>query len=137
MELHKDEGSSADLARHRINTAIEDLQAAECLLRENQYRASNNRAYYAIYRAINAVHALNHKAYRRHKDAIGNFNRDYIHTEIFPKGFGRRIALAEEIRHASDYDDFYVASKTEAQEMIETARELIDLVRNYIDNKLA
>lgn len=34
--------------------------------------------------------------------------------EIFPKMFGRRIARAEEIRHASDYDDFYIATKEKA-----------------------
>lgn len=44
-------------------------------------------------------------AYKRHKDAIGNFNKEYVKTEIFPKDMGRKIAGVEEVRHASDYDD--------------------------------
>ncbi len=66
------------------------------------------RAYYAIYHAVSAVHALDGKSYKRHKDALGNFNKDYVRTEVFPKDMGRKIAKAEEIRHASDYDDFYI-----------------------------
>ena len=48
---------------------------------------------------------------------MANFNKDYVKTEIFPKIFGRRIARAEEIRHASDYDDFYIATKEKAEEL--------------------
>ena len=44
-----------------------------------------------------------------HRSALRYLN--YIHTEIFPKELGRKIITAEEIRHASDYDTFYIASK--------------------------
>ncbi len=65
-----------------------------------------------------------------------NFNRDYVRTEIFPKTFGRRIARAEEIRHASDCDDFYIATKEKAQEQILTAQELIEQTKLYYLNRL-
>ena len=55
-----------------------------------------------VYYAISAVHALDGKSYKRHKDTLANFNKDYVKTEIFPKAFGRRIARAEQIRHASE-----------------------------------
>ena len=35
------------------------------------------------------------------------------------------------IYHASDYDDFYIATKTEAEEQIATAVELLELVTDY------
>lgn len=35
-----------------------------------EYCGANNRAYYAIYHAISAIHALEGKSYKRHKDAI-------------------------------------------------------------------
>lgn len=53
-------------------------------------------------------------------------------TEIFPKSLGRRIVQAEEIRHASDYDDFYIATKEKAEEQIETAKELIEQIEMYV-----
>lgn len=130
MEQH-DQGTREDLVRYRIKTAKSDLQAARLLMDAGEYRGANNRAYYAIYHVISAVHALDGRAYKRHKDALANFNKDYIRTEIFSRTFGRRIAEAEEIRHASDYDDFYLATKIEAEEQIMTAEELIVLIEEY------
>ena len=136
MELPKREGTKEDLSRYRIEMAKTDLDDALLLLNADSYRAANNRAYYAIYHAISAVHALEKKSYKRHKDAISNFNKDYIRTEIFSRNLGRKIALAEEIRHASDYDDFYIASRMEAMEQIDTARELIENIEKYCNKKM-
>lgn len=129
-------GNIGDLARYRIETAKSDLLSANILLKEGEYRGANNRAYYAVYHAISAVHALDGKSYKRHKDTLANFNKDYVKTEIFPKTFGRRIARAEEIRHASDYDDFYIATKEKAEEQILTAKELTEQIEAYCLNRL-
>jgi uncharacterized protein (UPF0332 family) len=135
MEQH-DIGTRKDLVIYRLESAKEDLKAAKTLYDAASYKASNNRAYYAIYHAINAVHALNGKGYKRHKDAIANFNKEYVKTEIFPKAIGRKIAGAEEIRHASDYDDFYIATEKEAAQQIATAEEFIKMVEKYCMEKL-
>ncbi len=117
MALHE-KGSIGDLVRYRIETAKSDLKSANILMNEGEYRGANNRAYYAIYHVISAVHALDGKSFKRHKDTLADFNKNYVKTEIFPKSFGRKIAQAEEIRHASDYDDFYIATKEKAEEHI-------------------
>ena len=96
-----------------------------------EYRGANNRAYYAIFHAINAVHAVSGKAYKRHKDAIGSSNTDYVKTEIFPREIGRKIAEAEEIRHVSDYDDFYIASREESQRQVAVAEEFLQMAEQY------
>jgi len=136
LEQHNNEGSKYDLVRYRLETAKSDLRSAKLLLEADEYRGANNRAYYAIYHAISAVHALEGKAYKRHKDALSNFNKDYIHSEVFPRAYGRRIADAEEIRHASDYDDFYVATKSEVEKQIDTAMELTELVEKYCEEHM-
>lgn len=136
LEQHNESGTIQDLVLYRIETAKSDLKSAEVLLNAGEYRGANNRAYYAIYHAISAIHALNGKAYKRHKDSLGNFNKEYIKMGIFPRTLGRRIAEAEEIRHASDYDDFYIATKEEAEEQIMTADELIRLIEIYCKEHL-
>ncbi len=135
MEQHEF-GSENDLAIYRLERAKTDLQSARVLFDVAEYRGANNRAYYAIYHAITAVHALDGRAYKRHKDALANFNKDYIRTEIFPKVMGRKISEAQEIRHASDYDDFYIATKAEALEQIETAEKLIFLIDRYCRQRI-
>ena len=137
MERHKQEcGTRRDLVLYRLEMAKNDLKSARTLLSINDYRGSNNRAYYSICHAINAVHAIKGKAYKRHKDAVANFNKDYVKTSIFPREMGRKIGRAEEIRHASDYDDFYIASKEEAEQQISTAEEFISLAENYCMGQL-
>lgn len=129
-------GTVKDLVLHRIETAKSDIKSAQILLDAGEYRSSNNRAYYGIYHAISAIHALDGNVYKKHKDALANFNKEYVKTEIFPRNIGRRIAESAEIRHASDYDDFYVATKVEAEEQIATAEELLELVQKYCDDRL-
>ncbi|MCM1212074.1 MAG: HEPN domain-containing protein, partial [Blautia sp.] len=63
-------------------------------------------------------------------------NKDYVKTEIFPREIGRKIMRAEEIRHASDYDDFYIATREKSQEQVETAEELIEMVENFCKNSI-
>ena len=135
MEQHNEIGTVADLALYRIETAESDLQSAKILFQAGQLRGANNRAYYAIYHASSAIHALDGNAYKKHKDALANFNKAYVKTEIFPRSLGRKIAEAEEIRHASDYDDFYIATKEEAADQIVTAEELINTVIDYCKSR--
>ena len=135
MEQHES-GNEYDLAVYRLERAKTDVKSAKILFDAPEYKGANNRAYYAVYHAITAVHALDRKAYKRHKDALANFNKDYIRTEIFPRTMGRRISEAQEIRHASDYDDFYLATKSEALEQIETAENLIAMIDVYCKQRM-
>ena len=137
MENHENIGTVKDLVLYRVQTAKDDLSSARILLRAGEYKGANNRAYYAIFHAIKAVHAVNGDAFKRHKDAIANFNKSYVKTEIFPREIGRKISEAEEIRHASDYDDFYIASREETERQIDVADEFLQLVEEYCNNQIA
>ena len=57
MEQHNNDDMKKELAQYRVETAKDDLRAAKILLDAGEYKAANNRAYYAIFHAINAVHA--------------------------------------------------------------------------------
>ena len=136
MMQHNEIGTKEDLARYRIDMAKNTLKSAIALRDIEDYRGANNRAYYAIYYAISAVHALAGKAYKKHKDALSNFNKNYVNEGKFPKKYGRQINTAESIRHESDYDDFYIATKNDVLQMIETATELIDLIEEYCEQEM-
>ena len=132
MTQHNEKGTRRDLVLYRLEVAKSDIKSAKILLDAGEFRGANNRAYYGIYHAISAIHALDGNAYKRHKVALANFNKNYIKTEIFPRILGRKIAEAEEIRHASDYDDFYIATREEVEEQIDTAVELVEKIEEYV-----
>ena len=137
MEQHNNDiGTIEDLCKYRIDLAKSDLKAAKILFENNEYRGANNRSYYSIFHAINAIHALDGKAYKKHKDAIANFNKNYVKTEIFDRSLGRKISEAEEIRHASDYNDFYIATIKVTEEQIHSAEELIVAIEEYCNSRI-
>lgn len=128
-------GTRHDLIEHRFHIAKEDLETAHLLLEAKQYRAANNRAYYSIYHTIDAILSIDGIAFKRHKDTLAYFNKQYIATEVFPRAMGRKIVKAEEIRHASDYDAFYIASKDITEQQVDTAEQLLELAKKYYDDK--
>lgn len=130
-----DIGGAKELALYRMDMAKDDLAAAKMNFQNEFYRAANNRAYYAVFRAISACLALKFKAYKQHAQVIGNFNKDFVHTGIFPKEISRKISRAQEVRHASDYDDFYLVSIEDAREQIETAQEVVAMVEDYLKGR--
>ncbi len=58
----------------------------------------------------------------------------YKGTGIFTQDDYQKVAKADQIRNASDYDDFYIASKKEASEQIEDAEDIIKKVEQYLLN---
>lgn len=66
MEQPKEDiGTKKDLVLYRLQTARSDLKSAKISLAAEEYKRANNRAYYAIFHAINAVHAVGGKAYSK------------------------------------------------------------------------
>ena len=129
------EGTFEDVAKYKWEQAMDDLETAEIVLEAGKYKAANNRAYYSCFHAIDAVLAIEPIAFKKHKDTLAYFNKNYVNKEIFPREIGRKISRLEVIRHKSDYDTFYIASKEDALEQIGVAKEIIELVKNYLVQK--
>lgn len=48
---------------------------------------------------------------------------------------GRKISQAQYAREKSDYEDGYTVSNDKAKEQIDSAKELIELVEEYLKKK--
>ena len=124
---------SKELAKHRLEQAKEDLEAGKLLYDKNFYKSANNRAYYSIFHSIKAVLALEPIDFKRHKDVLAYFNKNYINKEIFSRMMGIKIQNSSAIREDSDYDDEFIVDADKTNEQLKTAEELIELVDKYID----
>ena len=121
-----------ELSIYRLQQSEESLKASRNCLDNGFYKDSINRSYYSAFYAIKAVLALGTIDFKRHKDVIAYFNKEYIATEIFPRTLGRKIGILKQIREESDYDDFYIASRDEALEQIETAEIVLQSIKGYL-----
>lgn len=72
---------------------------------------------------------------KTHNGALKQFNQYFIHDGdgYFTEEDYRNIASADQIRNASDYNDFYIVKKEESRQQVEYARILVKKVENYIN----
>ena len=109
--------------------------AASSLLTDGLYAHSANRSYYAIFHAIRAILALDGVDFKKHSAVISYFQQHYIKTEIFERKYSDYAKEAFSIRTDSDYEDFYVVSKEDAEEQLKHARRLLSAAEKHIDEQ--
>ena len=132
-----DNNGSVELSKYRLEQSKENLEEAEALFNINKFKGASNRAYYAIFHAIKAILALEQIDFKKHSSVIAYFNKTYISTGIFSKDLGKRISQSRFYREKSDYIDFYIITREDSKEQIETAREMIEIAEDYISNKIS
>ena len=127
------------LAGVRIERAKELLEESKELLEKESYKSANNRAFYAIEKSIKALLALKETDVATHSGALKQFNFLCIFRGdgTFTSEDYQKIARAEQIRNASDYDDFYVARKEETRQQVENAGYIVEKAIKYIENNRA
>jgi uncharacterized protein (UPF0332 family) len=55
-----------------------------------------------------------------------------VKTGEFDKDSSRIIKMASFLREKSDYEDFYIASKQDAEKQLEDAKIFLSKVNNYL-----
>jgi uncharacterized protein (UPF0332 family) len=65
---------------------------------------------------------------------IAEFRRKYIKEGIFPIEISKMIGSAFTIRNASDYDDMFIAGKSETEAQIENAEFVYKYLYEYVEN---
>ena len=126
------EGSLKELAGYRMDRAGEMLLAAEENLRIGQYKTSLNRSYYAIFHAMRAANIIKGFDSSKHSGVIAFFNKEYIKNGIMEKSMSVIIKNSSFLREKSDYDDFFIASKEEAQKQFDSAESIVAAIIEYM-----
>lgn len=126
-----------DLAFYRLQSAKERLAVAEDLFKLEHYRDCLSKAYYSLFQAARASLATLELDSRKHSGIISAFNINFVKTGIFPKEYRKIIASSQDLRLASDYDDFYLASKQDAEKTLKDVQMVIKGVEDYLNSYYA
>ena len=130
-------GTQEDLMCERFRMACQSLSDAQCEMQRESYNTAVNRSYYALFKTISALQALDGLAFRSHGQAIGAFNREYIHRRAcFPSNYGAQLHDIMQLRHTSDYDDFVIPTEVQTQDAIRFAVEFYFSVKEYCEKRL-
>lgn len=123
-----------DLTKYRLDSAEERLQESKALLDTKGFGGSLNRSYYAIFTAVRALLAEEEIDFKKHSAVISYFRQHYIKTKIFDDKFSNYIGDAFETRNNSDYADFFIASRKDAETQYNNAVEFYEAVKNYLES---
>ncbi len=124
-----------DLANYRLESARERLSAAKLEMEAGHFKDSINRSYYAFFHVIRSLLAEKHIDFKKHSAVISYFRRNYIKTGIFEEKYSDYIGKAFILRNNSDYADFYVVAKADAEIQYEHAKEFYEVVKHYLEQK--
>lgn len=119
------ENRHKDIARYRIERAMENLSNARQNFHLGNYKVSVTQAYYSILTGMRALLAIQHFDSKRHKGVITLFHKHYVATKLFPKEFSKVIRKMKLIREEADYGDFVEITKEMAEDEIANAERFL------------
>lgn len=124
-----------DLSKYRLQKASEALASAKREYDAGDYATANNRAYYCIFHTLRAVLALDGEDFKKHSAVIARFTLNYLKTDIIPRDYSKLIFNASLIRNRSDYEDFYLCSVTDTEELISGASAFLAEIQRYLETR--
>ena len=126
-------GSVKDLSKYRFERCSEELENSKVLLDSGKFKLSLNRSYYSIFHAMRAVNILDDFDSSKHSGVIAHFNQFHVKEGHFPKEASKIIRTASEMREHAEYEDFFTASRQDAEEQFLKAEKFHTLVKDYLE----
>jgi uncharacterized protein (UPF0332 family) len=121
------------IVNYRIEQAEESLRDARLLVDSGgSFRSIINRSYYVMFYATLALVAAKGAGSSKHSGAISIFDREYVKTNIFPKEMSKMIHKAFNLRQESDYKEFIIITKEEAQKIKEGAEDFLNKIKSFL-----
>ncbi len=68
----------------------------------------------------------------KHSGVIAFFNKEYLKEEILERKLSVIIKNSAFLREKSDYDDFFIASRKDAEKQLEDASIFLEKLETYI-----
>jgi len=96
-----------------------------------------NRIYYSMFYSVQALLALNEKAFSKHGQVKAYFNKEFIKSGVFPKEFGKLFNTVFEYRQKFDYVDMLIPEEELISDYVLEARKFIDKISSYLKDELA
>ncbi len=128
-------GSIKDLAKYRYERSSEELENAKAMLESGKFKLALNRSYYSIFHGMRAVNVLDEFDSSKHSGVIAHFNQYHVKTGDFSKEASKIIQTSSEMREHADYEDFFVASRQDAEEQVQKAQIFHEFIIDYLQKK--
>lgn len=119
----------------RLTLAKEKIKSAEILFKNESYRDTISRAYYAIYYAAKAFLLSQGQDPYSHKGVNILFHK-FCATHNKPdKSFAKMFSMMQEARLNADYKEKFRVSREDADEAIQSAKSFVKEISSLLKPK--
>lgn len=118
-----------ELRIHQAEQAITDV---EFCIENGKLSMAVNRIYYGMFYAVLALAISNGFETSKHQQLIGWFNKQYIHTGIFPRNFSSIVKKAFEARMDADYQINQSYNSDEIGALFSDMKLFISEIKNHL-----
>lgn len=116
-----------------IEKAQRFLNTAEHALNIGDYDSCVSRCYYAMFFVAGASLLTKGLAASSHKGVISLFGEHFVKTGIFDRDLGKALNDAYDKRLVGDYGVGSTIDREEAVNLLETARDFVRKLRDYLE----
>jgi uncharacterized protein (UPF0332 family) len=121
------------LVQHRLDTARDELEAAQILLDAGKYRKAVSGAYYAVFHIASAALLWHDQERAKHSGIESQFGFLLIKSGKIEEEYGRIYMKARRERERSDYDVLATPPVTsEAAASLSEAQRFVERLERYL-----
>ncbi len=122
----------SDLIEYRISRASESLIEAQIMAESGHWNTCINRLYYTCFYSVNALLIKHNLSSAKHTGVKSIFNKDFVKTGIIPVDISEIYNELFNLRHESDYEDFFLADENLVRPMISQVGRLLEFIKTVL-----
>lgn len=116
-DLAMTEEERISLVLLRMRNARETLKEVPVHMEHCFWNTTVNRMYYACYYAVVALLLKNDISVKTHSRVRQAFGKEFVHTGLVSKEYGRFFSILYDYRQTDDYDDFIMMTEDKVKEL--------------------
>lgn len=121
----------------RIEQAEQAVRRVESSLANDEPEIAANRIYYGMFYAMLALGLLRGFETSKHQQMQGWFNKNFVHSGIFPNSFTGLVKRAFKARSDADYEVNKVPSPAELELMFADMKTFITTIKAWLEANAA
>ena len=121
-----------DLIKYRMNRALETLAEAKIMVKAGHWNTCINRLYYGCFYSVNALLIKHNLSSVKHSGVKSLFNREFVNKKIIPVEISEIYNELFNLRHESDYEDFYQADEKLVLPIIPQVERFLEFIKQML-----
>ncbi len=124
-----------DLCRYRLKQADDAVLEARLLQNAGHLRGAINRAYYAMFYALQVLIVKNRVKVSKHSGVISYFDREFIKSGKIHRDFSKWLHRIFDLRQDADYGDMFEPTEVQTEQAVIHASKFVLEIQDYFQNQ--